>query len=142
MSSKLIPNTGATSDGAWQRWTPTYTNMNLGNGSVTARYSKNGKTVNWYLNFTFGSTTSFGAFTQFTLPSTPLTPFVYNARGLCRDFNTAWRFCSAIVEGVNVYPNVENVASTYAADASVSSTVPFTWTTNDYLVLSGTYEEA
>ena len=132
----------ATEQYPWQVWTPTYTNMTIGNGSSVARYVKIGKTVHWYLRFTFGSTSSFGAYTAFTLPSTPIANFSYNARGLLRDAGTAWRFCSAIVEGVDVYPNVENVSGTYSTDASVSSTIPFTWTTNDFLQLAGTYEEA
>jgi hypothetical protein len=128
--------------GNWTTWTPTTTGITLGNGSQVARYVKIGKTVHWYYSFTFGSTSAFGGFTALTLPSTPKSPFNYNARGLCRDAGTAWRFASAIQEGINVYPNVENVSGTYSTDASVGTTVPFTWTTNDYLTLSGTYEEA
>jgi hypothetical protein len=134
--------TGLKWGGAWTTWTPTYTNMTIGNGTSVARYVKIGKTVHWYLKFVFGSTSSFGAYTAFTLPSTPVSGFAYNARGLLRDAGTAWRFCSAIVEGQDVYPNVELVNGTYSADASVTSTIPFTWTTNDFLQLAGTYEEA
>jgi hypothetical protein len=134
--------TGLKWGGGWTTWTPTYTNMTIGNGSSVARYVKIGKTVHWYLRFTFGSTSSFGAYTAFTLPSTPIANFAYNARGLLRDEGVIWRFASAIVDGSTVYPNVENVSGTYSSDASVSSTVPFTWGTNDFLQLAGTYEEA
>ena len=133
--------TGLKWGGTWTTWTPTYTNMTIGNGTSVARYVKIGKTVNWYLKFTFGSTSSFGAYTAFTLPSTPISGFGYNARGLCRDAGVTWRFASAIIDS-EVYPNVENVSGTYSVDASISSTVPFTWGTGDSLQLAGTYEEA
>jgi hypothetical protein len=131
----------ATEQYPWQVWTPTYTNMTIGNGTSVARYVKIGKTVHWYLKFTFGSTSSFGIYTAFTLPSTPISGFNYNARGLCRDAGVTWRFASAIID-TEVYPNVENVAGTYSVDVSISSTVPFTWGTGDFLQLAGTYEEA
>jgi hypothetical protein len=135
--------TGLKYSGGWVDWTPTFTNMTIGNGTLIARYQKIGKTVNWFIKFTFGSTSSFGAFTAFKLPIAPWSgQFVYNGRGLLRDAGTAWRFCSAIIENDDVFPNVEVVSGTYSADASVSSTVPFTWTTNDFLQLAGTYEVA
>jgi hypothetical protein len=136
-------STGLKWAGSWVDWTPTLTNMTVGNGTLVARYTKIGKTIHWYFKFTFGSTSSFGAYTAFKLPVAPWSgQFSYNGRGLLRDSGTAWRYCSAIIENDDVYPNVELVNGTYSADASVSSTVPFTWTTNDFLQLAGTYEVA
>jgi hypothetical protein len=37
--------TGIRWGGAWTTWTPSYTNLTVGNGTVTARYSQVGKTV-------------------------------------------------------------------------------------------------
>lgn len=146
--STLVANSAASTGlswnaGNWTDWTPTLTNITVGNGTLVARYVKIGKTVHWYFRIIFGSTTSFGAYTAFTLPIAPWSgQFQYNARGLLRDAGTAWYYCSAIVENTDVYPNVELVSGTYSVDRSVSSTVPFTWTTNDAMQLAGTYEVA
>ena len=52
MSSKLIPNLGATDFGTWRTYTPTLTNLTLGNGTLTAKYAQTGKIVTVYFNFT------------------------------------------------------------------------------------------
>ena len=54
----------------WRAWTPTYTNITVGNGTVSARYVQIGPFVmlDWYL--TFGSTSSMGTGPKVSLPVT------------------------------------------------------------------------
>ncbi|MEU6098956.1 hypothetical protein [Streptomyces sp. NPDC047079] len=49
---------------AWTPYTPTWTastNPNIGNGTLTGRYMKIGRTVIVHINLTAGSTTTFGS---------------------------------------------------------------------------------
>lgn len=55
---------------AWSTWTPTFTNVTIGNGSVTARYVRIGNMVQGQLHILAGSTTSFGNSIEFSLPIT------------------------------------------------------------------------
>jgi hypothetical protein len=57
--------------GTWTTYTPTNTGITVGNGTQTARYVKNGKTVTVSYSFTLGSTSSVAAGNvEIGLPST------------------------------------------------------------------------
>lgn len=60
-------------DGGWQTWTPTWTDMTLGNAVMTARYRLTSKTADFYLSLLAGSTTT-GFGMSFTLPVQPSQP--------------------------------------------------------------------
>jgi len=127
-------------------WTPTLTNMTLGNGTVVARYTQIGKLVAGQFRFTLGSTSTIGTTPQFSVPVTmnsnwttavPLGPVwcldsgtaIYY--GICRPTSTTAAICY-----------ITNTASTYATENNITSTVPFTWTTSDQLVVPFVYEAA
>jgi hypothetical protein len=65
--------TGLKYSGAWTNYTPTFTNLTVGNGTLVAKYCQIGKIVKVYISFTFGSTSSMGTAPYFTLPVTGLT---------------------------------------------------------------------
>jgi hypothetical protein len=125
--------------GAWTVWTPTWTNLTVGNGLITARYRRIGKTVHFALVFTFGSTSSISGAVSVSLPATAQNASLIHARFIMVDQGTAF------VAG-NVLPNTTTSISladaTVAALANVTATVPFTWTTNDVMYISGFFEEA
>jgi hypothetical protein len=52
----------------WTAYTPTVSNLTIGNGTLTARYALVGKVMHLYIAFTLGSTSSIGDAT-FSLPS-------------------------------------------------------------------------
>lgn len=61
---------------AWTSYTPTWTvsagSVSIGNGSLSGRYMKVGRTVDVVINWQAGSTTTYGtagAYWQFSLPS-------------------------------------------------------------------------
>ena len=50
--------TGDHTVGVWQDFTPTFTNITVGNGTLNARYCQINKFVAWTIELVFGSTTS------------------------------------------------------------------------------------
>lgn len=138
--------TGAGSGWAWQSWVPTWTNASVGNGSVTAEYVQVGKTVFYKLIFVFGSTSSITGNPSFSLPVTSVA--VENAgieigSGYLRDSN------GSVVLGSVLHGSTTTGQVTYHAVSGslvirggVSSSAPFTWATNDGILLQGCYEAA
>ena len=142
MSSKLIPNLGATSAaGNWVNWTPTLTNITLGNGTVIAKYRQTGKSIELFFRFTLGSTSSItGSFPTFTLPINSAYESYANGIATLSDANGSkflgwvWMSASSVWLGVSV------ANATYVYDSTTSATVPFTWTSTDSFTVSMNYE--
>lgn len=53
---------------AWASWTPTWTNITVGNGTLVAKYGQFGKLVFFRLHLTFGSTTAVSGNSAFSPP--------------------------------------------------------------------------
>lgn len=69
---------------AWQSWTPTLTNLTLGNGSSVGTYIQIGKTVFFKWIFTIGTTSAVGTAPTISLPVTSVaTPDVTFPLGTC-----------------------------------------------------------
>jgi hypothetical protein len=133
-----------TLSGAWTTYTPTVggTGWALGNGTVAGRYKKVGRVVVCRVQVTWGTTSTYGA-GQLTV-STPVTPANDTPAGLAQlnDGGTDYiGWCNATTGGVFFVYSM-NTAGTYLVNSSVVSTVPFTWTTSDYVRLSAVYESA
>lgn len=143
--AKLTSGTG--SSWAWQSWTPTWTNLTVGNGTVTARYIQIGKTVFYRVFLLWGNTTSISGSVEFSLPVTAASypsnssSFAVIGEARLEDNGTAAFF--GIVDLFSSTTGrvlATNTASTYAGVTGLSSTVPMTWTTNDVLQAEGCYE--
>lgn len=139
---KLLTGTGTS--WAWQSWTPTYTNLTVGNGTVTAKYCQIGKTVTFSMKLLFGSTTS--------ISSTPVSfTFPVTAKDSYSDQESICWGTARDSSGYG-YPLIVAYKSTTSAQlytpsggttyAFISSTTPFTWATNDYIAFVGAYEAA
>jgi hypothetical protein len=132
---------------AWTSYTPTWTNLTVGNGTLTGRYvqlgSGTGSTVHFEIRLTWGSTTSItaGQAVHASVPVTAASGFYvvpayyldsgvrhYVGNGLIGELNA---------DSVSLHESVGTIAS-----GSVAQTAPFTWTTSDVMVLGGTYEAA
>ncbi len=133
--------TGLKWGGGWTTWTPTYTNLTVGNGSVVARYQEIGKTINFEFYFTMGSTSSMGSTPQITMP---VTPKYYSKAFDCwiQDAGTQLYFGVADTFDGKFYPTVTLTNGTYATISYFNSTTPMTWTTSDTFSIRGTYEAA
>jgi len=127
-------------------WTPTLTNLTIGNGAITAEYAQFGTTAHFYFNVTFGNTTSMGTNPIFTLPVVPKYTNSINGASICLDAGTASFFSHSVNESVgtkeNVYTYAVATSGAYSTYNLITSSVPFTWTTNDRLSVTGTYEIA
>jgi hypothetical protein len=133
--------TGMKWGGAWTTWTPTLTNITIGNGSVTARYQQIGKTVNFEFLLAMGSTTVMGGTPTISMPVTPKQYF----KGFsCRveDSGTAIYPGTADIFAGVFYPTVTVTSGSYGTIGYLSGTVPMTWAVNDTLSIMGTYEAA
>lgn len=136
-----------TTPGAWTSYTPTLGNLTLGNGTVSGAYVQIGKTVAFRAYVKFGSTTSFsGGTVNITTPttqksggSTPGQMFFCSAGAL--DSGVAqFQLACLYADGNTVRVYAFNTGGTYMSLTNLSSTVPFTWATNDEVYVSGIYE--
>jgi hypothetical protein len=132
--------------GAWSAWTPTWTGLTIGNGTVQARYIQAGKTVSFELRVDFGSTTTLTATQgEFTLPATT------NSSVSRRIFNGLWTSYVGTVKAIMIADTVSSTTSaklffqsninafaTYTS-ANASTYLP---SASDEFVISGTYEAA
>ena len=133
--------------GAWASWTPTWTNLTVGNGTVNAKYTQIGKTVHFRMSLVFGSTTSLTNSIAISLPVSVSTDYYH-------DTKTKIGFAHLEDAGVANYIGVIGVVgddptllSVYYINASfgtsgISSIAPFTWSTGDQMLIQGTYEAA
>jgi len=132
--------------GTWTSWTPTWTNLTVGNGTVTARYLKVGGLVNFKIQLIFGSTTSVTGRISSTWPVTPSSGNSAQSAAVIVQFEDAgvapvygaFFNAGATTSGFEIL--AINTSGTYAAAAVLSSTVPITWATGDYITISGSYE--
>jgi len=132
---------------AWESYTPTFVNITVGNGVLVARYSQINKVVIVQMKLTLGSSTVIGGGGGITmsLPVTSTsTQYAYSASLL------------GIGAGCDVSPftnyqlwvlaaSTTTVAFGYMTSnryQEIFGTGPFTWTTNDVLTCSFTYEAA
>jgi hypothetical protein len=139
--------TTATDQFPWQAWSPSYTNLTIGNGTVVARYQQIGKLVNVYYRLVFGSTTSF---TSYPLISTPVTAaqsdLLFSGTSMLADASAGTIFSGLVWSelGGNAFqPLMNRVDSTYSYVAFLTAnTLPMTWTTSDVMLMRYTYEAA
>jgi hypothetical protein len=133
--------TGLKYTGGWTTYTPTYTNITVGNGTVTARYCQIGKTVTVYYQLVFGSTTSIGQYPIISLPITANVVAFATGTGTYQDagvqdyLGRAW-----MNTGTSAYGIADRTDAGYSKFEPVSGTVPFTWGTGDKYTLYFTYE--
>ena len=127
-------------------YTPTFTNFTLGNGTISkSRYAQSGKMVHFYGVVTLGSTSSVSGSIQFTLPVTAAASTLGFASGVGQmGDDGVGNYTAIAVRASTTLCTLISIKSdgTYALQASTSSTVPFTWTTNDDFRWSLIYEAA
>ncbi len=133
------------SDYANTTWSPTYTNVTVGNGTVVARYVQVGKLIHAYYKLTWGSTTSFAGVPIVSLPVASNA----NIQGLYASVGTATFFDTSAttyfegrvkMNGASMSPFFPATAT--HADGNVTATVPMTWATGDILFMHAVYEAA
>jgi hypothetical protein len=128
----------------WTAYTPTLTNITIGNGTVIGRYQTVGNTVNVFFSLTLGSTTSFTGGVAVSVPVAPLYTNEYKGLASLSDNGVGDypAFFYAAASPAVLYIVAANTSGTYISPSPVNATTPFTWTTNDRFTLSFTYEAA
>ena len=136
--------TGLKYTGAWTSFTPTWTNVTLGNATNTGKYCQIGKMVFVKIQFKFGSTTSFtGAVSVAAQPVAGTGASQgYQGNILILDAGTNYYvgYTHVISGGVEI--QIANVSGTYPSFGQVNATTPMTWAVNDEMVFSNWYEAA
>lgn len=129
----------------YYNFTPSWTNVTVGNGTVVARYSFDGKKVKGQVSLTYAAaaaTTSITGQITMTPPITAKADFDYQAIGASGlvDAGTALYMGEAVLRSTNVIEiRVINASATYATWSATSGTVPFTWGVNDILTFEFEY---
>jgi hypothetical protein len=127
----------------WQTWTPSYTRLTIGNGTVVARYQQIGKTVNFFWKLTWGSTTSVVNYPVISPPVNGNITANQYPIGLAslNDVSVVEYAGSVNMTGGNgLLISSINSAGTSAYYTVLDSGTPATWTTNDIWTITGTYE--
>lgn len=121
-------------------YTPTYANLTVGNGTVTAKYAQNGKFVIVNYNLVWGSTTSMTSSVTFSLPVTATDTLAvgnsYLLDAATAEFMGQTQGVSTTTIRMIALQNGTNIAS------QTNSTFPFTFTTNDVIRWTLVYEAA
>lgn len=137
--------------GEWKTWTPTWTNLTVGNGTQISKYTQIGKTVHYYIKFTLGSTSAVTGASNFTLPITPIftTLAVDPIFGHCNLRDVTAGATGSFVGFARsagsdaVFIGVNSVGTgNYIINGALNTTVPFTWAADDVITIFGTYEAA
>ena len=144
MAGKLIPNLGSTDFESWTNFTPSWTGLTTGNGTQIARYKKVGKTVDLYVKFTLGSTSSLSSLVYFALPfNLAYTSNGDTVTGGVDDASPTVAYTGVgEFNGNNIIISLVATNGTYAQHSRITSTNPFTWTTSDVFWISVRYEAA
>ena len=132
--------------GAWTSYTPTWTNLTIGNGTNDFKYKQINKTVFVRFVFTRGSTTTMSSAPTFTLPVTASSgnsASAFLGTGTLQDTGTE-TYVGMLRIGTTTTANIRvlNAGGTYGVSSAIDNTTPFTWTTNDQICGDFVYEAA
>ena len=133
----------------WEKWTPSYTNLTVGNGGVHSRWTQNGSVadVNWALDL--GSTSAVSGAVRISLPVEAdvdvlvrqnrfsVGTATYTETGVRVYFGACLLFDENAVE-LYVY----ETAATYLRWAALGASAPFTWATDDRIGVQCSYRVA
>lgn len=126
--------------GAWTGYTPTFSNLTIGNGTTAFTWVQIGKTVHVRGRISFGSTTTVAGLIAISLPTTAVSSnFVANVTARAGGADYALYAASTTT---TLSLSAIGTAGTYANRVNTSATVPGTWTNADNITFSATYEAA
>lgn len=128
--------------GAWQTWSPTLTNITVGNGTQTARYVKIGRTVQWAWRLVLGSTSAIGTLPTITVPLVAVGT-ITGAAAIATDVGAGpYELLLREIAATSSLGFYRTSGVTATLDQAVSATVPFAWGATDVLEAAGAYEAA
>lgn len=118
------------------QWLASTTNPTIGNGTLSGAYMQIGKTVHFWAYLKLGSTSNPGSGLYWlTLPVFPKLSNAFSCSGWVNDASASARFTCSLSQSPGgtqrIFVN---------GGSGVSNVIPFTFTTNDEITISGTYE--
>jgi hypothetical protein len=121
-----------------------FANVTAGNATYVDYYKIQGSKLSESIEYVFGNTTSLSGDPTLT-PIIPPVGTVTNSRivglGRARDDSVGTAFAAVIIATASsIVIRVQNIVSTYLAQATPTSTVPMTWTTNDSITEQYEYD--
>jgi hypothetical protein len=127
---------------AWTAFTPSWTNLTVGAGGTnTGAYVQIGKTVHFRTRFIFGSGSAVGTNPQITLPVTIKDYVTRSIIGsVMLEDNGTGTYTGVVLTDGTIYAHL--TSGTYLQQAQMTASAPWTWTTNDSIETTGTYEAA
>jgi putative exporter of polyketide antibiotics len=129
--------------GEYVAYTPTWGNLTVGNGTATFRYGRVQDLIHVHGKLLFGSTTSVTGNVTMALPVTAGDHAVNAILGDTRlgDAGVGTSFGLVILATTTtVALQAFNASATYLTNTAFTSTVPFTWSTNDEIYVNFIYE--
>jgi hypothetical protein len=124
----------------WTAYTPTLTNITLGNGTLSAAYAQIGKTVAVRFILTLGSTSSVSGTISVSNPVTGTSTHT----GTCymNDATGGIYNGTVIVASTTFTMRAHNSSATYSTLTAFSNTIPVAPAVNDQYVATFVYEAA
>lgn len=126
----------------WTTFTPSIvgtggSGLSLGNGTLSGKYQKAGKTVDMVVKLVWGSSTTFGThiFVHFG-------NFPFNARAIDFQANQGWVYDASAFNGYIAAGQWSGTTEIRISDHSgfINDGNPFTFTTGDSIIIQGRYE--
>ena len=140
---------GNTVLGTYTAYTPTFTNLTVGNGTLAAQYCTVNKFVHAFGSLTFGSTSAMSSSPFFTLPVSTVTAemgAIAMVMGTASYITAAGVVTKGTVNGFTAQTSVQfwviTTSGAYEGQTGPTATVPFTWATGDIIRWNIMYKAA
>lgn len=137
--------TGAGTIGTWTSYTPTFTGLTVGNGTLSFSYTQINKLVHVVGRFSLGSTSSVATTPIMSLPVTRYTSELeVLGTGYLGDTGTAtyMTFPLSVTNNTVILFAADHTVGTTVREGAVTSSNPFEWTTGDRISVNLTYRAA
>lgn len=125
----------------WQSWTPTWTNVTVGDGTHASYYQRSNGRLFFKAKFTLGSTSAITGTITLTVPvAASVTDDLSGFDVTLSDTGTQTYLAKTLGASTTttaIY--AQNASGTYLTPTATSSTVPHTWANTDIISLSGVY---
>ena len=118
-------------------YTPTFTGLTLGNGTVSAKYCKVGGVIVDEIVITFGSTTAVTGAVYITgmQAASTATGLISSTVNLHDNGNAYYAGAARQSSTTAVEVHAQTASGTYVSLASISATVPHTWAVSDQIIV-------
>lgn len=126
---------------SWTAYTPTLSNITLGNGTIDCSYIKIGKFINVRIQINFGSTSSMGSNPSISIPLQAKNNSV-NQPSISNLNVGAWYLGRNFLNVTKVDLYLPSISGANILLTSITSTAPATWGNGSQILTTFTYEAA